>query len=841
MTRLKIFHRLFLRPLLREPMRIALIVFAVGLGVGVVLAIDLAGQAAAGSFTSSVSTLTGGADFEVTAGGGVPDAVVARLAALPIPITVQPRIDDYAVVLPGQQTVPLAGVDLLQGGAGGAGVSGGGIEALRDPHSVWVSSNLGAAAGSTVTLQINDRVAAYLVRGVMAATSRDDPPFIVMDIAAALAALHRPGGVDRVLIDLPRRRAGRLAEWEQAIRQALPVGVELRAEGASQRQNQRMLQAFRWNLRILSYIALIVGAFLIYNTISVSVVRRRAEIGILRALGASRRFVVGAYLAESACFGLAGAALGLALGRLMAVGAVRLIGSTVQSLYVSSTPGAIALGGGEEAWCLLLGTAVALASGWAPAREAVSLAPIEAMARGRSEYEARLHKTRDLVAGGALALVAAALSRLGPVDGKPLFGYLCALLLIGASVLAIPALVAALARMSSEAMKRALGVEAMIASRSLAASLRRTSVLVGALATAIAMMVSVGIMVGSFRQTVSIWLDNQLQADYYLRPAGSASAGRHPTLSPAIADRIARLPGVQSVDRFREYSITYQGMPATLAGGEAAVAGGYGKIRFVGGLERGRVMQGLPAHNACIVSEPFATRYGVGAGSELQLSLAGRPVSLQVLGVYYDYSDQRGIIVVDRGTLLRYLPDPAPSSLAVYLKPGEDLAGALGGIRRACAGSRVAIFTNRSLRREALRVFDRTFAITYALEAVAVIVAVMGIAGALLALVVDRRRELGLLRFLGATRRQVRRLILFEAGMLGLLANLVGLALGVLLSLVLIFVINRQSFGWTIQFHWPVAILIAALTGVYASTVAAGLYPARMGVRLNPIEVIHEE
>jgi len=151
------------------------------------------------------------------------------------------------------------------------------------------------------------------------------------------------------------------------------------------------------------------------------------------------------------------------------------------------------------------------------------------------------------------------------------------------------------------------------------------------------------------------------------------------------------------------------------------------------------------------------------------------------------------------------------------------------------------LFSNRDLRAEAIRIFDRTFAITYALEAVAVIVAVMGIAGALLALVIDRRRELGLLRFLGAAAGQVRKLILVEAGLLGLLANFAGLALAFALSLILIYVVNKQSFGWTIRFHWPVQILLGALTVVYGATVLAGLYPAQVAVRLNPLEVVHEE
>jgi putative ABC transport system permease protein len=187
------------------------------------------------------------------------------------------------------------------------------------------------------------------------------------------------------------------------------------------------------------------------------------------------------------------------------------------------------------------------------------------------------------------------------------------------------------------------------------------------------------------------------------------------------------------------------------------------------------------------------------------------------------------------------LPDPAPSNLAVYLTPDSNPETVRAEIERITAGHRVLMFSNRELRTEAVRIFDRTFAITYALEAVAVVVAVMGIAGALLALVIDRRRELGLLRFLGAAGGQIRKLILVEAGLLGLLANLVGPLLGFALSLILIFVINKQSFGWTIRFHWPVSILLGAITVVYAATILAGLYPAQMAVRLNPLEAVHEE
>lgn len=225
----------------------------------------------------------------------------------------------------------------------------------------------------------------------------------------------------------------------------------------------------------------------------------------------------------------------------------------------------------------------------------------------------------------------------------------------------------------------------------------------------------------------------------------------------------------------------------------------------------------------------------------VRLTLGGKRVALRVLDIYYDYSNERGYCILDRGTLLKYLPDPRVSNLALYLKPGVSLEAGRQAVEGALAGRQVLVASNRTLREEAIRIFDRTFAITYALEAVAVFVAIMGVGGALLALVIDRRREFGLLRFLGGATGQLRRMILFEAGLVGLLANIAGMILGLFLSLVLIYVINRQSYGWTIQFHLPVAVLLSALTLVYVATILAALYPARIATRLVPIEVIHEE
>jgi putative ABC transport system permease protein len=842
MSRLILFYRLIVRPLFREPLRTALTVLAVALGVAVVLAIDLAGNAAAGSFRSSVETLMGDSDLEVTSTGGVPDSVVGTLATVPYAIRVRPRIQDFVTVVATGQTMPLIGIDLIGESADQQIVQvSNGDEALKNPgdlEGVWLGASLNVSAGSTIRLLMNDHTRDYRVRGVFD-DSAEGGGIVVMDIAAAQRELDRAGRVDSVLLKVPDDPP--LAEWRNRLSVALPAGVITRPIGSRTSENQRMLAAFRWNLRVLSYIALLVGGFLIYNTVSVSVVRRRPEIGIVRALGASRGAILTAFLGEAACFGIAGAALGCVLGRIMATGALKLLSATVQALYVSSRPGAIELSFTSLAVALLIGIGMSIVAALSPASEAARVSPMEAMARGQREYAARVHKGRDmlialgLAAGGIICAIPPAIA------GKPLFGYLSAILLIAASALAIPAISDGLLQASSGILQKIIGVEGLLASRSLTGSLRRTSVLVGALSTAIAMMTSVGIMVGSFRQTVTSWMDNQLQADLYLRPAGNPASDQHPTIPNDLADRLAQLPGVAGLDRFRAYDISYEGLPATLGAADFHAVQPFRKSAFLSGRSASEVYDELQGKDAVVISEPFANKHHLRRGNFITLPMGDRRVQFRIVDISYDYASEAGYVVMDRATLLRYLPDPDPSNLAIYVAAGANIETVRSAVEKTIAGHDILIFSNRSLRTEAIRIFDRTFVITYALEAISIVVAVMGIAGALLALVVDRRREFGLLRFLGAATSQIRKLILVEAGLIGFLANLVGFALGLALSFVLIYVINKQSFGWTIQFHWPAAVLVSSLAGVFLATILAGLYPARIAIGLNPIEVVHEE
>ena len=397
--------------------------------------------------------------------------------------------------------MPLIGIDLVAEANNantiiGDATASEGLEHINDPDAVWVTRGLRKAVGAHIRLLINDHSKDYVVRGLIPPSAQMGTDAILMDIGAAQMATGKSGRVDRILIKTPD--SNNFETWQSRLQQALPAGVLLNAQGTETAANRRMLAGFRWNLRMLSGIALLVGAFLIYNAVSVSVVRRRAEIGIMRALGASRGAVMGAFLTEAALLGTVGSLAALPLGRLLAAGAVGMLSTTVNALYVSSRPGAMHLSVGTVVVALVAGIGVAVVSALAPAREASQVPPTEAMARGRREFEVRVERRRDTWIALALAILGTLAALAPAIEGKPLLGYLSALLFVASAAMITPMLVYHATLSGSSGLRKTFGVEALLASRSLGGSLRRTSVLVGALATAIAMMTSVGIMVGSF-------------------------------------------------------------------------------------------------------------------------------------------------------------------------------------------------------------------------------------------------------------------------------------------------------------------------------------------------------
>ena len=840
-----VLYRLIVRPLATDPVRALLTVAAVALGVAVIVAVDLASEASMGSFRSSMESLQGSASYEITQVGGIPDTVYGELARLAEPLAFSPRVEGFARLPATGEEVPLFGVDLVgdtRRGSAGA-MRRPGISGLTDERSVWVTASLGVSPGETLELVVGDRRLELEVQGVLDSGSATAARFVLMDIAPAQRALGRIGRLDRIYVytQEDERGQGDARNWRAVLAPLLPPAASILPAGTGTEDSRRMLGAFRWNLRMMSYATILVGAFLIYNTISAYIVRRRQQIGIARAVGASRSMVRAAFLFEGAVFGVLGVAAGLVLGCLLAIGAVDAVGQTVSSLYVSSTPGEIAFRPWTVAVAVVAGIGVSVLSAWWPAREAAGVAPTDAMAGATLDYEVHTASHRFTVAAAVLAVLAGVCCLIPPVGRIPVGGYVALVCLIGAAAMISPRVSTVVLGFCGRWLAAPFGVVAGIAARSLAASLGRTSVIVTAMAIATALIVGMAVMVGSFRETVVNWVEYRLQADFYLSPAGGGGRGASSTMSEAVAARLEAVPGVVDVGHYRTYAIRYRDTPATLGLAEVALYHRYSGIQFLEGPAPEAIWPRLAAGESVIVSELFSYRHGVHAGDTIRLPLGAEAVEMQVAGVFYDYSGERGFVIGDRNALLEHLPDRRVSSLSVYLAPGADFETSREALVRAVSGLEVLVTPTRTLRERSIDTFDRTFAITWALEAIAIFVAILGMAEALLNLVFDRRVEIAQLRMHGASMGQIRGLILVQAGLLGVAACVLGLVLGVAWSQVNLLVIHKQSFGWSVQLHWPVAFLVGVLALVFAASVASGLYPARIGARLNPVEVLRGE
>jgi putative ABC transport system permease protein len=355
------------------------------------------------------------------------------------------------------------------------------------------------------------------------------------------------------------------------------------------------------------------------------------------------------------------------------------------------------------------------------------------------------------------------------------------------------------------------------------------------------MMVSLAIMIGSFRKTVMVWIDQTLKADLWVQTAARAQGSSLARMPATIVSEIAKLPNVIAVDGFVEHAITYNGDPTNIAGADLNVVAQYGHLIFTNG-EDGRQICGSLGPNDAIVTEAFAIRKHVHKGDQLQLSTPTGAVNLNVRGIYYDYASDLGYIVVPRASYARIFNDDKLSSCVVYIKPEAKPDSVRADILRTIGTSAsLKIRTTRELRTEALKIFDRTFAITYALHTIAIAVALLSVMNALFALTMESKREFGILRYVGASEKQLRRIVLIEAGILGAIGNGAGLVLGFLLSLLLIYVVNRQSFGWTVQLSLPLDFLAVSGLLVFATALIAGLIPARMAARTLAPSVVRDE
>jgi putative ABC transport system permease protein len=378
-------------------------------------------------------------------------------------------------------------------------------------------------------------------------------------------------------------------------------------------------------------------------------------------------------------------------------------------------------------------------------------------------------------------------------------------------------------------------VEALLANANLSSSISRISISVAALAVSLSMVTAITIMIGSFRETVRYWVEQTLRAELFVAPATRSNVYSESSLSPEVVRVVAADPRVAAVDPFTSFTVDYQGRPVLLGSGDFAVLLDRGGLLFKAPRQGHSAMRTAMGEDAAVVSESFALRHRKAVGDGVVLNTPRGQRTFRVAAVYYDYSSDQGVVVLDRSTFRKYFGDQPPRSLAVYLKEGLDPERVRSEILAGLPPeARVFVHTNASLKAEVLRIFDNTFTITYALEIIAVAVAILGVATALVTLILDRKPELALLRWAGAEQRQIRKMVVIEAALLGAVSQGLGVVAGILLSLILVFVINVQSFGWTIQFHLPAGFLLQSSLLILLATALSGIYPALRAGRMPP-------
>jgi putative ABC transport system permease protein len=736
------------------------------------------------------------------------------------------------------------GVDLMRPIPGGAAGTGDAPDPwiLVNGHGAFVSARLaqkyGWKRGATIAAIAGDREVHLQVAAVLpAAMAGVDSSVVFVDVATAQELFGKIGRLDR--IDLVVDPA-QLPAVTAAVARVLPPGARAIEPKVRTGEIQRMLRSFQLNLAALSYIALLVGMYLIYNTVAISVVQRRPEVGTLRALGATRRQIFLTFLAEGALFGVAGSLAGLALGSVLAQLSVGAVSRTVDTMYVGSHADHVIFAPLVLLKAFIVGIVAAIAAALVPAREAAATPPAIAMrAQGFERRFPGLARTCALIGTGLLA-AGYACTFAPPFDDVPVFGYAAGLLIIFGGSLFAPLAIAVLARVALRAFgQRSAAGE--LAAANLASSPIRNSVAVASLMIAIAMMVSVAILIGSFRTTVVAWADETLRADLFVKPMGLGDATADATFSPSVAATIAAIPGVAAVDTFRAIELPFRGRITTMGVTNLASLAARNKLRFIGVADPAQLARTLPGTDDVLISEPFATKFHLDRGDRFAIDTPSGLTTFTVAAVYNDYSSDGGVFLLDRGTYRRLYHDDSINSLAIYAAPGADLAALRTAIIRRTAPLKIDAQTTRELRSLVIAIFNRTFAITYALYIISITIAVLGVVSTLFALVLERRREIGLLRYLGLRARDVRRMVYVEAGFIGLLGGVGGAVVGVLLALLLIFVINRQAFGWLIELHMPYDFLAEAVVLVIVAALLAGIYPAGVAARIRTAEAVRSE
>jgi len=840
-----VLYRASLGYLLRHPWQLALALLGICIGVAGIVAVDLANESSRKAFTLSMDTVTGEATHQIIGGpNGVEENLYARLRLDAGIRSIAPVVEGYVEV--NDTTIRVLGVDLfaerqmrsftfdVESAPAGTDLSAEALfsRILADPGAVLMSQQtadaLGLQAGDTFTVSDGGKIFQASLPGLLGSgNSSALNQLMVVDIAVAQTWLSHFGWLSRIDVRIP---AGDSA-LQAKLKNLLPPGTQLLNAAGRTRSLTEMSAAFMTNLTAMSLLALLVGIFLIYNSVSFAVLQRRGLIGVLRALGVTRRQVFSLILTEGAALGLVGAAMGVMLGIWLGEHLLVLVSRSINDLYFRVNVTEVTVNSYSISKGLIAGLGATLVAAAVPATEAASYQPRLALTRSVLEHRTGKLLPVIAIAGSGIGMLAILLLY---VSGSNLVAGLTAVfMLILGFALCVPLAVRTTTSILEPLAAKLGGTPARLAVSGIGANLSRTGVAIVALAVAVSATIGVSVMVNSFRGSVSAWLDRTLLSDIYL-------SAPHGGLDHDLIEDLVRAPGVEAYRSIRRVWLENQAGRTRIFAVQMAPGSNAGMEILDADPEL--VWRAFEEEGAVLVSEPYAYRNAVAAGDTIKLMTRFGEQDFPVAATWQSYDVNAGAVLMSRRTYDRFWNDPKIDSIGLYTSPGTNINDLMQQLTSISAGrQQIFMRSNREIRDLSLQIFDRTFIITDVLYWLATGVALIGILGAMLALQMERGRELAILRALGMTPVQLGGMVTMQSAAIGLLSGLAAVPLGLVMAWVLIEVINRRAFGWQMDILVSPQVLLAAVSFSVGAALLAGLYPAYRAAISQPALAMREE
>ncbi|HEX8373385.1 MAG TPA: FtsX-like permease family protein [Chthoniobacterales bacterium] len=843
-TALRLFYWQVVRYALRHKLLASLNIASIALGVAVYLAIQIANHSADRALRASVDLVAGKASLEVR--GEMAETLFPAISKLP-GVTAATPLVEAVLTLPEHpgEYLRVLGIDPFSNQPFATFRIGDGSDTrqfdfekwLTDPAALAISRDFASKyrlkIGEELPVLVNSRRVTLRIAFIIdaeASLEGSGARIAAMDIASAQTLFGLTGKITAVQVLTAEGEEKAVAVRIQPL---LPATVTAAPPAQRNAQVGQMLQAFQLNLSALSMVALLVGMFLVFNTVSASVVRRRREIGILRSGGVSRGQIRALFLGEALLYGVFGLILGSIGGVLLSNLLVAAVGTTISSLYILLSIDQLFVSAPQILLAVAAGLGSVLLAAWVPANEAALLPPVVALNPGYS-VERPVSPWLPLygLALVAVSVVAAAIS----LHRWPWLGFGSAFLLLTGCSLFAPALTAIVGKILRHLTRSSLILS--LAAQNLQRSLARISLTVAALSSAVAMMIGVSVMIYSFRQTINTWVTRSLVADVFIAPASNETIGLVAYLPPSAASWLRERPEVTAVDTFREMRLPWKNTSLRMS-----VVHGHRRdnLRFLEGdhAKRNALLFEL---GYVLISEPLSRRHKLKAGDSITLPTPEGPRTFDIGGTYYDYTSDEGTVLMARENFDPLWDDLRIHSLAVYLRSPNDYNALTDAFREKFGrDASFSVYSNASIRQRIFEIFEQTFAVTSLLRIIAIGVAVIGIFLTLSTLVTERIRELAVLRSIGAGRRRICQMILAEGALVGLLASILGVLTGCGLAVILTFVVNKAFFGWTIQFSWPLVTLLTTPLWIVPAAIASALIPAWRASRLTLAPALRNE